>query len=282
MSKEIVRAGVRYNNIVYDGFNHGECFKKLPTEANMVNVEQGFITNDGEFVDREKAFTIARKAHQLEYDYGIQKTLISEDIHINWLHKKDKTIADLEAKLAEKQSRIQELNDMYEDLLCAKGTEHELKQAKEDVEMLDERNLCLFSLLYETLEKQGCENITSTIEQMTNLHLNKCSHWYKNNRVCDELQKQLAEKDEEIEDLKAQRHIYLNRSVDECNKITDLEFELQHKDQDKISFCVEQLRKTKFDALMLGGVVQGETFFINSEHFRNYIDNQIKQLKEIK
>lgn len=86
-------------------------------------------------------------------------------------------------------------------------------------------------------------------------------------RKINDLQSQLAEKDKEIEDLKAQRHIYLNRSVEECNRITDLEFELQHKDQDKISFAVEQLIKVK-------------EYWSNHEDIYWYIDNQIKQLKE--
>lgn len=123
------------------------------------------------------------------------------NVHSSARERFVKKVEELQQQLTEKQSKIQELNDMYEDLLCAKVNEHELKQAKEDVKMLDERRLCLFSLLYETLEKQGCENITSTIEQMTNLHLNKCSHWYKNNRVCDELKQQLAEKEKKIQEL---------------------------------------------------------------------------------
>lgn len=65
---------------------------------------------------------------------------------------KDRKIADLEAKLAEKEKE----------------------------------NLTLFSMLYETLEKQGCENIVSTIEQMTNLTLEKQSNWFKGNCVKDQ------------------------------------------------------------------------------------------------
>jgi hypothetical protein len=41
-------------------------------------------------------------------------------------------------------------------------------------------------MLYETLEKQGCENITSAIEQMTNLTLEKQSNWFKENCVKDQ------------------------------------------------------------------------------------------------
>ena len=93
-----------------------------------------------------------------------------------------------------------------------------------------------------------------------------------------QLKQQLAEKEKEIEGLKAQRRIYLNRSVEECNKITDLEFELQHKDQDKISFAIEQIVKTKE---ILIKFLQDEGFYENEWYdLFDKIDNQIKQLKE--
>ena len=112
---------------------------------------------------------------------------------------KDRKIADLEAKLAEKEKE----------------------------------NLTLFSMLYETLEKQGCENIVSTIEQMTNLTLEKQSNWFKGNCV---------------------------------------------KDQDKISFAVEQLEKAKSFCISAednGWCVTHKNWLEIVE----YIDNQIKAIK---
>ena len=211
-----------------------------------------------------------------------------------------KRVADLEAKLAESEKKRQELNDMYEDLLCAKGTEHELKQAKEDVEMLDERRLCLFSLLYETLEKQGCENITSTIEQMTNLHLNKCSHWYKNNRVCDELKQQLAEKETriaELEDkdwyegtikqLEEQNERLIKQLAEKDKEILDVKNwwsyqyngEIERHNQDKISFAVEKLEKVKVELVNKVSPVNLSYTEYVQEVF-NKLNNQIEELKK--
>lgn len=177
MSKEIVRAAIKVGDIVLIGFDHGECFKQIDehTVATETLVE-GFIDNDGIFVDRKQAMVIAKEAGQLRYETN-KETLISEDLHLDWLNKQAK--------------ELRELNDMYEDLLFAKGTEFELQQVMKDAEMLDKRRLCLFSILYEVLEKQGYENVTSVIEQMTDMHLNKCSHWYKNNRTCDELENKI-------------------------------------------------------------------------------------------
>lgn len=87
-----------------------------------------------------------------------------------------------------------------------------------------------------------------------------------------DLQSQLAKKEKEIEDLKAQRHIYLNRSVEECNRITDLEFELQHKDQDKISFAVDVLK------IAQDYVQQYVNDFDDKNDCLCAIDKQIKQL----
>lgn len=98
-----------------------------------------------------------------------------------------------------------------------------------------------------------------------------------NNKIAY-LETKLAEKEGEIEYLKAQRRIYLNRSVEECNKITDLEFELQHKDQDKISFAVEQLEKVKelFESCWDYYFDIGE--LCNKELFYNKIEQLIAEL----
>lgn len=184
MGKEIVRAAIKVNDRLYIGFDHGECFKQIDEHTvNTGTLVEGFIDSDYNFVDRKQAMVTAKEAGQLRYETN-KETLISEDLHLDWLNKQAKQIA--------------ELNDDYEDLLSAKGTEHELMQVMNDVEMLDKRRLCLFSMLYEVLEKQGYENVTSVIEQMTDMHLNRCNHWYKNNRSCDELEKRLVELESKI------------------------------------------------------------------------------------
>lgn len=93
----------------------------------------------------------------------------------------------------------------------------------------------------------------------------------------EQLKQQLAEKDKEIEELKEQRHIYLKRSVEECNKITSLEFELQHEHQDKISFAVEKL-------VNIQKYITDNAVFVEEECFgreiNEFIDNQIKEIKK--
>ncbi len=102
MSKSIVKTCVKYNDRLYTGFDHGECFKRL-NEDNMIIVhsyiEQGFVDSDGKFVDRKQAMIIAKEAGQLRYEPS-KKTLISEDLHLDWLNKQDQRIAELEEQLA--------------------------------------------------------------------------------------------------------------------------------------------------------------------------------------
>ena len=136
-----------------------------------------------------------------------------------------------------------ELNKAYEAL----NDEFELKklrlennELKQQLAEKEKENLTLFSMLYETLEKQGCENITSSIEQMTNLTLEKQSNWFKENCV---------------------------------------------KNQDKISFAVEQLEKVKDyfceEDIDGDGVKTGDwTITKDASEVAEYLDNLIEELKK--
>ena len=101
MGKSIVKACVRYNDRLYTGFDHGECFKRL-NENNTIlvhsDIEQGFVDSDGNFVDRKQAMIIAKESGQLRYEPN-KKTLISEDLHLDWLNKQAQRIAELEEQL---------------------------------------------------------------------------------------------------------------------------------------------------------------------------------------
>ena len=100
MCKSIVKACVRYNDILYTGFDHGECFKKLNEDNTILvhsEIEQGFVDSDGNFIDRKQAMIIAKENGQLAYETD-KKTLISEDLHLDWLNKQAQRIAELEDK----------------------------------------------------------------------------------------------------------------------------------------------------------------------------------------
>lgn len=105
---------------------------------------------------------------------------------------------------------------------------------------------------------------------------------------CDSLQKTLVEKDKEIENL--------TEELDDknfCKDFVDLYTENKLKTQmlnenwkDKISFTIQQLEKVK-ETLMqnadeIGEEYKEDYFMISLGNIKNIIDNQIKQLKEMK
>ena len=112
MQRTIVKAAIKYKDKIYTGFDHGECFIQMPSgHKGSEDVEQGFITDDGRFVDRKEAMKIARNAGQLIYDLG-KETLISEDLHLYWLNQQEKRIVELQTKydnLHTALSRIREI-----------------------------------------------------------------------------------------------------------------------------------------------------------------------------
>lgn len=121
MSKTIVKAAIKVNDEIFTGFDHGECFKfardKFPIPVE--DLEQGFIDSDGNFVDRKQAMIIAKEAGQLRYEPSKQ-TLISEDLHIDWLNKQKQIINDLEqeqiAEMKEHQEAMQVADQRIKEL----------------------------------------------------------------------------------------------------------------------------------------------------------------------
>ena len=141
---------------------------------------------------------------------------------IDYLIESKQRIAELEAKLAESEKRIQ----AYEEIVEQK--DEELNFANRDktciIKQLNDPKAYVLLEDYKRIEQQLAEKentITTLIED------SKAS-------------KELLKK--EIEELKEQRHIYLTRSVEECNKITDLELELQHKDEE-IAYLTKQVKR---------------------------------------
>lgn len=178
-------------------------------------------------------------------------------------------IADLEAKLSESEKQIKdarEAGNMAVDSWCKNRRKYEAQIAE-----MQNKSFILYSMLYETLEKQGCYNVASQIDQMTGWTYDKEADWLKGNRNYDQLKQQLAEKDKEIE--------YYKKEAKKLNNEAQKYFEDAYCNdsiyQDKISFCIEQLEKVK---------EHNDNLVCDDEDYYNYItafiDNQIKAIKE--
>lgn len=116
----------------------------------------------------------------------------------NWelredLCSKDKKIKDLEDKLTDSEKQIKDAREtvnMSVDSWCKNRRKYEAQIAE-----IQNKSFILYSMLYETLEKQGCDNVASQIDQMTGWTYDKEVNWLKGNRNYDQLeqsQKQLA------------------------------------------------------------------------------------------
>lgn len=143
MSKTIVKAAIKVKDEIFTGFDHGECFKfardKFPIPVE--DLEQGFIDSDGNFVDRKQAMIIAKEAGQLRYEPS-KKTLISEDLHIDWLNKQKQIINDLEkeqiVEMKEHQEAMQVADQRIKELQDQLAlTEKALELACEDMDCED-------------------------------------------------------------------------------------------------------------------------------------------------
>lgn len=82
----IVAAAIRYKGVTYTGVRHGYIIEQLVKVGQLkvmgkdkvTDKEQGFITSDDIFVDRETAKVLAIQSGQISEDF--KGTLYSEDL----------------------------------------------------------------------------------------------------------------------------------------------------------------------------------------------------------
>ena len=106
-----------------------------------------------------------------------------------------------------------------------------------------------------------------------------------NFRIAEErekLKQQLAEKEKEIENIKLCKCVNCTNEYEFMLEglVEDLEKQIDKDNQDKISFAVEQLEKVK--EFCNNPLIQNVYGNIPEFRVENFIDNQIKQLKEMK
>lgn len=142
----IIKAAIKYNDKICTGFDHGECFKKLPKEANTSSCEPGFVDEDNNFYDRKQAMKIVKENNQLTFIYD-ETNLISEDLHLNWLNSQEKQIIELKQQLKESKSllfeqQIKLIMETHKPAFCTlagRGCNH-LGQVEELKQQLEEKD----------------------------------------------------------------------------------------------------------------------------------------------
>jgi hypothetical protein len=92
MSKEkIICAAIKLETgEIFYGHRHNNCIEAINSQLSWdlsrsqikkIEKEQGFVTSDGRFVDRQQAWKIAESAGQIIRQSGGKGTLYSEDIY---------------------------------------------------------------------------------------------------------------------------------------------------------------------------------------------------------
>lgn len=126
-------------------------------------------------------------------DTKLLKPLVNLHDCVDLLNQQDQKIKDLEDKLTDSEKQIKDTREtvnMSVDSWCKNRRKYEAQIAE-----MQNKSFILYSMLYETLEKQGYDNVASQIDQMTGWTYDKEVNWLKGNRNYDQLeqsQRQLA------------------------------------------------------------------------------------------
>ena len=154
------------------------------------------------------------------------------------ISNKDQQIADLETKLAESEKQIKdarEAGNMAVDSWCKNRRKYEAQIAE-----IQNKSFILYSMLYETLEKQGCDNVASQIDQMTGWTYDKEADWLKGNRNYDQLKQQLAESEK-----KAYSRGHSQRDIANEIKLNALREDVANKEKRIVELKQQLVEKDK-------------------------------------
>jgi len=81
----IKESAILFNGVVFTGRRHHDVISKIIAETGVKKVggehTQGFVTDDGKFVDREEAAKIALQRGQIKKLKFNSKELFSEDLY---------------------------------------------------------------------------------------------------------------------------------------------------------------------------------------------------------
>lgn len=182
---------------------------------------------------------------------------------------KDKQIAELQA---ERQKLIEELEIKTNSFKTVQGERNQLQVKLKQLEDVEQRkSLALYSALYQVLEKEDAENVSSRIDQLTKQDNGEINDIFKENRV---LQAKVKELEEEKEELNKdwQEELYEmqrreNKNLAEIKK-------LQHQLQAQPKQIVEEI-KTNIEFIKTP-----ESHLINCDVFTEVLDSLLKKYEE--
>lgn len=186
------------------------------------------------------------------------------------LNQQDKENQQLKQQLKDYKKRYKKA---YKEGLLQKqfDKDMEIEQLKQQLAEKEKNALALFSALYDILEEQDPENVSSRIDYLTKQNNGAISDFYKEHKV---LKQQLADKTLTIEQI--------NKAFIENRSLWKGKYE--QSNQDKISFAVKQLEKLKkeFNARKLEYITmetKTHIYGLRIDRINELIENQINELK---
>ena len=232
-------------------------------------------------MSKEERFALDNNNYIIDFDESCKTYCLTQEQVCEILNKQTQRITDLEAKLAESEEAIKCLKgikryDIGELLIENTKLKQQLaEKEKEKIEYTDTINFVetsepdIVAKELDRLNQQLAEK-EKEIEEL--LNYDRCSHcsYGQANKEYREKCSELIEKLAEVEN---SCDCYMNRAND-----------LLLKDQDKISFAVEQLQKVQsyLKEKNENETWQNKVADEERDDIAEYIDNQIKQLKEMK
>ena len=244
-----------------------------------------------ELVKKDKEITQRLVIQEKDYDEQLEKQM---NIHLKHLEEKDKAIENWQT--------------MYQNVM--KSCHNSIEEDKRLREQLKEKN----ADLHQIYSHLGVEAFGEDIQEMALEEIETLNRVAENNKKVallvsaehnakiEKLEKQLAEKEQELEDWEdgtiveklwhtqrqlAEKEKEIEKYKELCtiSKLEDLQIEnmlLKSKKQDKISFCIEQLKKVKDTAEnILDDAIKNCS--LNESYYDNLldkIDNQIEELEK--
>ena len=227
-----------------------------------------------------------KERYVIRYDLDYNQCLIDTEENqgvgdyikiVKLLNQQDKRIKELEKQLEESEKQIKDAREtanMTVDSWCKNRRKYEAQIAE-----MQNKSFILYSMLYETLEKQGCDNVASQIDQMTGWTYDKEADWLKGNRNYDQLKQQLAEKD-------AERELDNSFWKQECDSLQKTLVE-KDKEIEKLNACVDfyksyfvSFQEKVIDELerVKEKILPEISSYVKKEFVVKEFDNQIKQL----
>lgn len=208
--------------------------------------------------------------------------------------------ADLEAKLAESEKKAYsrghsqrdianeiKLNALREDVA---NKEKRIVELKQQLAEKEKNALALFSALYDILEEQDPENVSSRIDYLTKQNNGAISDFYKEYKV---LKQELEEKDKAIENWKTMYKSVVQtcyndkEEIERLNKkLAEKEKEIEYQESMKILAVENQNKKAIEQLEKVKGLIANHTQELwtceNDDIdvvLYEEIDNQINELK---